>query len=370
MTKTTTKTVSAATRRALLRQILPTVQKNCTISDASHSGLFSLCGLFLRLKDQYNWEQKTPPWNPTDKTRLLQWIDQKETLWLDCLNFPLEPIVMNGQSFDFLNCRGINRTLIPQGLYYGAGYGRGLQPTFFLGLIKKIDLFQGYTVIVLDQELACDLSLSPAQRQGKIIVLRLEPLRFFLWAKIQETEQFEREATTRALSYYGWDPSLPPDRQLASIVRSEQETILFHELGEAKDRTISRRLWRTLLGRFPFSRVELYLRSLKDLLADTHPQGTLSHIIREQKKGSLAFYLSNLKGLRQSLFPEMVAAIQQFIKQEDWSKVESARRQGRQRLITQADRLRELSETLTTSGPDHFLTRFEDELFKPLTTAS
>jgi hypothetical protein len=370
MTNTPTKTVSSATRQEILRQILPTIQKNCTISDASHSGLFSLCGLFLRLKDQYNWEQQTPPWNPTNKTRLLQWIDQKETLWLNCLDSPLEPIVLNGQTFDFLNSRGINRTLIPQGLYYGAGYGRGLKPTFFLGTIKEIGLFQGYTVIVLDQELACDLSLSPAQRQGKIIVLRLEPLRFFLWAKIQETEQFEREATARALSYYGWDPSLPPDGQLESIVRSEQETILFHELGEAKDHTISRRLWRTLLSRFPFSRVELYLRSLKDLLADTHPQGTLHYIIRERKKGSLAFYLSNLKGLRQSLFPEMVTAIQQFIKQEDWSMVESARRQGRHRMIMQADRLKELSETLITSGTDHFLTRFEEELFKPLTITS
>ncbi|MBA4394236.1 MAG: hypothetical protein C0407_11850 [Desulfobacca sp.] len=370
MANTHKKPFSTATRDKVLRQILPTIQKNCTISDASHSGLFSVCGLFLRLKDQYNWEQKIPPWSPTDKNRLLQWIDHKETLWLKCLDSPLEPIVIDGKSFDFLNSQGINQTLIPLGLYYGAGYGRGLKPTFFLGTATEIRLFQGYTVIVLDHELACDLSLSPAQRQGKVIVLRQDPLRFFLWAKIQETEQFEREATAKALSYYGWETSLPPDKQLESIVQSEQETVLFHELGEAKDRTITRSLWRSLLEWFPFSRVELYLRSLKDLLADTHPQGTLQHIIRERKKGSLVFYLSNLKGLRQALFPEMVAAIQQFIEREDWSIVETARRQGRHRMITQANRLSEISETVTTSGPDHFLNLFEKELFTPLTTAS
>jgi len=353
-------------RQNVLDQILPAIQKNCSIADASHSGLFSLCGLFLRLKDQYNWEEKKPPWSPTSKPRLLQWIEHKEALWLDLQNTPLEPIILNGKSFDVLNSRGLNQTLIPLGLYYGAGYARGLQPTFFLGSTREIRQIKDYTIIVLDRELACDLSLSPAQRQGKIIVLRQEPLRFFLWAKIQETEQFEREATAKALCYYSWDPALPPDRQLESLVKSEQETVLFHELGEASDRTIPRRLWTSLLGLFPFSRVELYLRSLKDLLADTHPQGSLQHIIKERKKGSLAFYLSNLKGLRRALFPEMVSAIQDFFKREDWSIIETTRRQGRQDLINRGNHLNQLGTAVQVSGPDSFLKQFEKECLKPL----
>lgn len=360
------KTNLSALRKKVLQQILPTIQKNCTISDAAHSGLFSLCGLFFRLKDRYNWEQKNPPWSPSNKNRLLHWIDHKETVWLDCLDSPLEPIMINGKSFDYLNSRGINQTLLPLGLYYGAGYGRGLKPTFFLGMVREIRPCHPYTVIVLDHELACDLSLTPGQRQGKVIILRREPLRFFLWSKIQETEQSEREATAKALFYYGWDTALPPDNQLESLVQSEQETVLFHELGEARERTLPRDLWRTLLGRFPHSRVELVLRSLKDLLADTHPGGTLSHIIREEKAGSLAFYLSNLKGIRRSLFPEMVSAIQQFIRQEDWSAVESARRAGRGRLLTQGNRLKELSKKVSTSSPDYFLKNFEKEFLKPL----
>lgn len=356
----------SALRKKILKQILPTIQKNCAISDAALSGLFSLCGLFFRLKDQYNWEQKNPPWSPTNKKRLLEWIDHKETVWLNCLDSPLEPIRINGRAFDYLNSRGINRILIPLGLYYGAGYGRGLKPTFFLGVVNQVRRCPPYTVIVLDHELACDLSLTPGQRQGKVIILRREALRFFLWSKIQETEQSEREATAKALFYYGWDPSLPPDRQLEVLVQSELETVLFHELGEAQDRTITRDLWRTLLDRFPHSRVELILRSLKDLLADTHPGGTLSHIIRERKAGALAFYLSNLKGVRRSLFPEMVAAIRQFTRQEDWSAVESARRTGRHRLLTQGNRLRELSKKISASSPDHFLAGFEEEFLKPL----
>lgn len=366
MSSPRTKINPSDSRREMLRKILPTIRKNCTIADAHHSGSFSLCGLFLRLKDQFNWEQKTPPWSPTQENRLLKWIDRKEALWLECLNFPFQPIMIHGRPFDTLDSRGINQHLIPLGLYYGAGYGRGLKPTFFLGTIEEQRLVQGYTVFILGRELACDLSLTPAQRQGKIIVIRREPLRFFLWSKIQETEKWEAQATAMALSYYGWNPSLSPDSQLGPIIQAEQETVLSHELGEALDRTFPQGLWQRLISTFPFSRVELYLRTIKDLLADTHPRGTLSHIVKARKAGSLAFYLSNLKGLRRSLFPEIIPAIQQFKEKENWSGIEQARKQGRHRLIALALEIKELAKKWMPSHSEEFANRFDRRFFQPL----
>ena len=360
-----TKIDFSADRNRILKEILPVIRKNCDISNAHHSGLFSLCGLFLRLKDHYNWEHKNPPWNPTDKEQLLTWIDGKETLWLHCLDSSYEPIRINGHIFDFLNNQAVNQYLIPAGLYYGSGYGRGLKPTFFLGTVKEKRLVEGFTLIILEQDLACDLSPAPAQRQGRTIVIRLDPLRFFLWSKIQEMDQLEREGTDLALYYYGWDPALPPDNQLEPIVQSELETILFHELGEAKDRSFPHGLWRSLLVHFPFSRIELYLRTLKDLLADTHPGGTLNYIIREKKAGSLGFYLSNLKGLRHSLFPEIIPAIRKFKSQKDWTVIEQVRKIGRKRLILQTLRIRELAETYIPPRPEEFSRCFEQEFFKP-----
>lgn len=361
-----TKINAAGARNKLLRQILPPIRTNCSISEATQSGFYSLCGLFLRLKDKFNWEQNTPPWNPTDKDRLLKWIDRKEAQWLDCRDSPFVPIMIANQIYDCLDSRGINRHLIPAGLYYGAGYGPGLKPTFFLGEIKEDRLVQGYRVIILDHELACDLFLTPAQRQGKTIVLRLEPLRFFLWAKIQETEHLEREATAMALAYYGWDPLLPPDSQLEPIITTEGESILFHEVGEALDRSFPGALWKKLLLAFPASRIELYLRTLKDLLADTHPQGTLGHIIRCQKIGSLGFYLSNVKGLRGSLFPEILPAVRTFKIDQDWSAIEQTRKKVRRRLIHQAHRIRDLAEKWLPSQPVKFSQRFEEAFFKSL----
>ena len=39
------------------RQILD----NCEISDAQHAGLYSTCGLALRLRDLYKWEHRLNP---------------------------------------------------------------------------------------------------------------------------------------------------------------------------------------------------------------------------------------------------------------------------------------------------------------------
>ena len=350
----------------IIQQILPSIRNNCLIADAQHSGLYSLCGLFLRLKDQFNWEQGRPPWSPTQEDRLLEWIDRRESQWLSGFDTPFEPIVIGERKFDSLNSQAINHHLLPLGYYYGAGYGRGLKPTFFLGAVREKYCHFGFTIIVLDRELALDLSLTPALHQGRHIIIRTEPLRFFLWAKIQETEQFEREATAMALNFYGWDPKRSPEEQMGPILKAEAETILHHELGEALDRAFPRVLWKKLLMTFPFSRVELYLRTLKDLLADTHPRGTLAHIIRMRKAGSVAFYLSNLKGLRRSLFPEFPQAVRRFKEEEDFSSLEQVAREGRQRMLVQTRRIKELAGQTLPDRPEAFCQSFEREFFKPL----
>ncbi|MEW6188344.1 MAG: Sfum_1244 family protein [Thermodesulfobacteriota bacterium] len=357
---------NAINRDSLLENLMPVIQNNCHISNAQHSGLFSVCGLFLRLKDRYHWEKNLPPWHPTDREDLLQWIDGQEELWLESYDTPFEPLRIKGRSYLPLNNQPLNKLLLPFGLYYGAGYGRGLKPTFFLGTLKEERQAFGYRIIILDRDLACDLSLSPGLRQGRTIIIRLDPLRFLLWAKIQETEQLEREGTEMALAGYGWSPDQPPDDQMEAVVLSEMETILHHELGEALDRTFPKKLWRSTLGLFPFSRIELYLRTLKDLLADTHPRGTLSFIIRGEKTGALGFYLSNMRGLRRALFPEMVPAIRQFRSKGNWEEMDAVRKLGRERMMQSAQKIIELSGLFLPGRAEEFSHRFEALFFQPL----
>ena len=57
------------------------VQHNCDISDAQHAGLYSICGLALRLRDLYKWENRLPPWVEKDSAEILDWIDARENRW-------------------------------------------------------------------------------------------------------------------------------------------------------------------------------------------------------------------------------------------------------------------------------------------------
>ena len=214
-----------------MRELLPTVQKNCRISDATHSGFYSLCGLFLRLKDQFLWEKDLPPWTETNKEGLMDWIESRENLWLSYMDLPFENLSLAGRDFGFLDNQRINDLILPLGLYYGAGLGRGLKPTFFLGEVIEQRKFGGYTVITLDREYASDLLVTPAVRRGKWIILRLSPLRFLLWGKIQEIEHLEREATRAALAYYGWDPDQPPEAQLERWSAKKSKRSCFMRLG-------------------------------------------------------------------------------------------------------------------------------------------
>ncbi len=322
--------------------------------------------MFLRLKDQFLWEKNLPPWTETDKKGLMDWIETRENLWLSHMDLPFEDLSLAGRVFGFLDNLRINDLISPLGLYYGAGLGRGLKPTFFLGEVVEQREFGGYTVITLDREYASDLLVTPAVRRGKWIILRLSPLRFLLWGKIQEIEHLEREATKAALTYYGWKQDQPPEGQLERLVRAEIEAVLFHEIGEGRDRTLPFKFWTGLLRLFPHSRLEIYLRSLKDLLGDTHPAGPLRHIVQDRKAGSWAFYVSNLKGMARLIVPEMIEAFYSFQKDPNWGRIEETRRKTRRRLVAQGNRIRALAADLLPGHPENFQQAFEEEFMKPL----
>jgi hypothetical protein len=79
---------------------------------------------------------------------------------------------------------------------------------------------------------------------------------------------------------------------------------------------------------FPYSRAELFLRNLKDTLADTCNTGMLSHIIESRKTGSLHFYIALLKGFRKNIMPELVPAYHEFLKSDNWDALDRARKSG------------------------------------------
>lgn len=318
---------------AQLDSIARQVFHNCTISDARYAGYYSICGLALRLRDLYKWEKGLDPWVEDESSLVLEWIGNKEEKWESLVESDLSEITIFGRSYDPFDTKRINAILEPEGLFYGAGYVYSLKPSFFLARLEEKRRINGFPVYYLGRELARDLLTVAALSQDDRILIRKESAKLFLWDKIFFIKRSGREALRFALESYGLNMQDTEGLHsaFAEISDAETESYVYHELGEIKDRDFDRDAWRDMIASFPHTPVELLVRSVKDILADTNEYGKLRYITREKKSASLAFFAAFLDGLRKELFPEMIEAFKAFVHTRDWRLIETAADAGYER---------------------------------------
>jgi len=311
-------------------EIAGQVLHNCGISDAHHAGMYSICGLALRLRDLYKWEHGLPPWEERESAAVLEWIEAKENKWETHADTDFEDISINGEKFDPFDTAGINAVLETHNFFYGAGYARGLKPTFFLAAIEEKSIIDGIPIFILGRELARDLLTIPALSQDNCVLLRQESAKLFLWDSIFYIKKSGRPALNFALDTCGIKDRQPKAmrRSLSDILAVQKANYIYHEVGELNDTVFDRELWREIIAAFPFSPVEYLARAVKDLLADTNGHGTLHHIVRERNPAALAFYAAFLDGLAKEFFPELSAAFQEFMQTNDWRTIEQALASG------------------------------------------
>ena len=311
------------------RQIL----NNCDISDAQHAGLYSICGLALRLRDLYKWEHRLNPWEEKDSSEILDWIGEKEVLWGKLADAKYTDLSLEGKRYDPFDTRGINAALEPHGLFYGAGYAFSLKPTFFLAEIENKALCNGYTVYALGRERARDLLTLPALSQDQTILLRTDSARLYLWDQMAYIKKSGRPALQFALEHFGMKNQQPEVLQqyLPRILAVQKDNYIYHEIGELSDSTFDPTIWRELIAAFPHSPVELLARGLKDLLADTSPKGTLPYLIKNRKTAGLGLYAAFLDGMPAELFPELRDTFNHFTKTRNWRMIKEAAGEGYRR---------------------------------------
>jgi hypothetical protein len=314
------------------------VLHNCNISDANNAGMYSICGLALRLRDLYKWEKGLPPWEEKDSSEILEWIETRENQWDQYADDGFKQISINGKEFDPFDTVGINTVLEPQNLFYGAGFGRSLKPTFFLATIQEKSEINGTTIYTLDRELARDLLTIPALTQDDGVLLRQDSARLFLWDSIFYIKKSARPALNFALENCGITNHQPKALRshLAGILAVQKMTYIYHEIGELHETVFDRDIWREIIAAYPFSPVEYLARAVKDLLADTNDRGTLQYIAGERKTASLAFYVAFLDGLVKEFFPELPSSFQNFIKTKDWCVIEKAVSSGYRTAVNHA----------------------------------
>jgi len=291
------------------------VQDNCNISDATHAGVFSICGLALRMRDLYKWENRLPPWQEQAQEDILDWIGRREETWDDVRDLSYRPIKLFENDYEPFDTAGINQGLASSELFYGAGYAYSLKPTFYLARIDKEQNIAGQRVLWLGEELARDLLTLPAMSRDGVIVVRTEAARMYLWDQIQYLKKSGKPYLEYALAQIGVTDQDPVAlrRALPDLFAAQVETYIHHEVGEARDDVFDRETWRQIIADYPHTPVELLVRAVRDMLADTAETGTLPHLIATGQVVSLALYAAFLDGLGRELFPEFRAAFSRYM---------------------------------------------------------
>jgi hypothetical protein len=318
---------------------------NCDVTDAKHAGLYSVCGLVMRLRDLYKWERRLPPWQEDESAKVLEWIGDREIRWEGLMTADYQPLTLHQHSADAFDTKAVNQWIQPNGFYYGAGYGHSLKPTFFLAEVEDRLTVQGRVVWVLGREHARDLLTLPALSQDSQVVLRTEAGRMYLWDQILYLGNSGRRAFDFALKACGLE-----DQQHETIQRyfdtiwDVHKTIYVrHEIGEIEDRVFDRRIWRGVLAHYPHTPVELFVRTLKDLLADTTAMGTLPHLIAHRNKAGLGLYMAFGNGITRSLTQPLICAFDAFLDDgADWDTMAGAMQKLREAIKGHCRRVMEI----------------------------
>lgn len=347
------------------------VDANCQLASAGQAGQFSLCSTLLRLRQLYKWEHQLLPWQEPEPAQVLAWIEIKERAWEALEGAAWQQLVWDGQTFEPLAVAELNQRLVPQGLAYGAGLGRGHAPTCFLGELQEIRPRDDLTIMVLGRELARDLGAAPALRQGPLIYARKETLSYYLWDRLSDPTQQKNAFLKTALAAYGLDlagllrdPSAHRDAYDAFLA-GELEAIIHHEVGEALETSLGP-TFATLLDLFPQSRVELWLRALKDALAEVNESGRLSYLIAGRRLASLALMLALRPPLYALLMPELEPAFCRLQDGGDWGELEAARIKILTRLRSAAQELQDLMNSPDNLATERLRAEIQQRYLAPL----
>ncbi len=316
-----------------LEDIVSQVKGNCNLSDAKYWGYYSMCGMLMRMRELYRQENSMTPFQPVDRAEISAWIADREALWESLEDNEFGDICIDEACYDPFDIKGINGVLNKWGILYGAGYGIFKKPMFFLsGLSEKSDFRKDFSSLYGEEEYCRDLSSSISMFRENTIIVRLRLLSDFLCEKFLELKGKKFKGTLYlAFTDYGIHPShhVSDDLYDKIVMLAHRLSPVFHlhELGEALEDEDSTE-WLALLDSVNDKTTELYLRGVKDIVADTTSKGPLNYIIKQKERGLLSFFILLLGDVRTYIFPEIIEAYRTFVESNDWDLIKKAGETG------------------------------------------
>jgi len=329
--------------------LISAVQKNCDISDAQHAGDLTLCTFLLKMRELYRWEHDIPLSQDMPKAEVGNWMNSREHLWEEIETAPFEPLPLAEGTADPFAVAAVNRQLAPRGLVYSGGYGRFCKPHFFLGSLLREEERHGHRIFVSACEYARDLDAPPGMMLDGTIFVRTEALRRWLWERYEEWRWSRRnEAMGRAVASYDFEQD--SEAALQAMTESETESVILHELGEAKVGEELGSAWESLLADLMRSRGEIMARAVRDLYADCAT--TLPGLLQRQNPAAIHFYFANLVGMRRKLFPALAAGYRDWLDNGSLAGLERAAGNGREHWRNLACEMLELHARLGEKAGD------------------
>jgi len=316
-----------------LPQLANAVQRNCDISDARHAGDYGLCTFLLKMREYFRWENELPFASTLPRDELGDWLKAREQAWDRIEADEFAPLPLAGGELDPFEAEAANDELLPQGCVYSAGYGRWHKPVFFLGRLLRVEERAGFTIRISSCEYARELAAPPAMLQGRIIFVRLESVRRFLWEKVEEY-QWRKQGKAMASALASYDFVADTEGALQRMADNEMETMILHELGEAMAGELLGEAWGEMVLSLSRSRGEPAARAVRDLLADC--LSTLPGLLERANLPALHFYFATFDAPRRELFPQALDAYEHFLRSGALDRLWQVVHEGRERWLERA----------------------------------
>ncbi len=287
------------------------VQRNCDIADARHAADHTLCIFLLKMREHYRWEQGLPLTASLPKEEVGDWLSRREALWEEVEGAELAPLPLPSGPCGPFEAEAANGELLPLGLVYGAGLGRGGRPTFFLAELAREERRDGFPVLVAGRELARDMAAPPAMLQGETITVRTDAIRREVWSKVEEWQWQHRDGPLdRAMRLFDAVGDGGPEGLLERVTTAQVEAATLHEVGEGCAGRVLGGSWLEMQAALGCGRPEICLRAVRDLLADA--LSTLPHLAAAGAAAPIHLYFAHLRGLRRELASDWIAAYERF----------------------------------------------------------
>jgi hypothetical protein len=284
--------------------LVAAVQTNCHIADARHAADLTLCIYLLQMREFHRWERGLPFGAALSRDAVP--VPQPEPL-------PEGPGTAVA-TLDPFDVAAINACLRPRGLLYGAGHVGAERPVFFLAELHGTDLREGLEVLTAGRELARGLAAPPAvldhAGDAPAIVLRRESMARWCWEKYEawSLRRAEGSAFQAAAQAYGLDRDF--EAALPRWLDEQSEVMVLHELGEAQAGRWLDPAWSVLRLALPTRRADLYVRAVRDHLADFGV--TLPALLERGAQASIHAWFASYDGVRELLCPRLSQAYAQW----------------------------------------------------------